>query len=217
MVQSAHPHLDHLRISAQMTAAYLRMYQREAIFIQPEDVIELLRKAEVHFVLMGTHGVGAWRSEPRATQDVDVLVTKRDLRKAIRAIHQTYPNLTIDDGVVVARFADPKTGKAVIDVMKPTQEVFKMVFRNTIMVEETYRIPNLEMALVSKFAAMVSAHRRQTKKLIDGGDFRDIVETHAQEINLVRLTKLAEKVYRGGSKEIRRLVDDIVAGRDITF
>jgi len=52
-------------------------------------------------VLMGTHALNTWRDEPRATQDVDVLVRKRDVRKAVQAIRATYPNLVIRDYPVV--------------------------------------------------------------------------------------------------------------------
>jgi len=59
--------------------------------------------------------------------------------------------------------------------MKPTQDVFRVIFRQTIPVEKTHEIPNLEMALASKFAAMVSPNRARDKKLIDAGDLVNVV------------------------------------------
>src|SRR5262245_41619407 len=104
MIRQAHPtadpveqHLEALHTSSQLTVIFRRMYQREAAMVTPEDVIALLHQAGVNCVLMGTHGLGGWRSEARATQDVDVLVTKRDIRKAVRALRTAYPNLEVHD------------------------------------------------------------------------------------------------------------------------
>ncbi len=142
--------------------------------VKPEKVIATLHQAGVCCVLMGTHGLGGYRSEPRATQDVDVLVKKKDIRKAVRALRAAYPKLLVQDTPVVTRFIDPATDKPVIDVMKPTQQVYQVVFRYTIPVGKTHRIPDLEMALASKFAAMVSPNRTAAKKMMDASDFIDV-------------------------------------------
>ena len=73
------------------------------------------------------------------------------------------------------------------------------------------------MALISKFAAMVSPHRQPRKKLYDGGDFMEIVEIHVKEIDYKKLKRLADKVYQGGGAEIMNLIEDIKAGRRIQF
>src|SRR5579883_1889269 len=124
MIQAAHTtadpvqqHLNALHTSSQLTLTFRRMYQREAAMVTPEGVIAVLHQAGVNCVLMGTHGLGGLRSEARATQDVDVLVTKRDVRKAVRALHAAYPNLEISDTPVVTRLIDPASGKPAIDVM----------------------------------------------------------------------------------------------------
>jgi hypothetical protein len=210
-------HLEALHTSSELTLLFRRMYQRGAAMVTPEGVIAALHRSGVRCVLMGTHGLGGWRSEPRATQDVDVLVTKKDIRKAVRALGKAYPGLEIEDTPVVARFIDPATGKPVIDVMKPTQAVYQIVFRHTLPVGDTHRIPDLEMALASKFAAMVSPHRVQAKKLVDAGDFVDVVTHNRSAIDLAKLQHLADKIYPGGGAEILRLVKDIDAGRPFKF
>ncbi|HZT82394.1 MAG TPA: hypothetical protein VFA26_19350 [Gemmataceae bacterium] len=208
-------HLDALRISSELTSYFRRKHQPGAAMITPEAVIAALHGAGVRCVLMGTHGVGGYRSEPRATQDVNVLVTKRDIRKAVRALREAYPGLTVKDSLVVTRFIDPATGKPVIDVMKPTQPVYRIVFRHTIAVGQTHRIPNLEMALASKFAAMVSPNRDPAKKMIDAGDFIDVVRHNRDDINVPKLRRLADKVYPDGGAEVLRMLEDIDAGRTI--
>ncbi len=213
MILDAARHLEALRTSSMLTQWYRRMHRRHAAMVTPEGVIAALHRAGVRCVLMGTHGLGGWRSEPRATQDVDVLVTKKDLRKAVRALAQAYPGLEIEDTPVVARFIDPATGKPVIDVMKPTQAVYQLVFRHTLPVGDTHRIPDLEMALASKFAAMVSPNRLPDKKLIDAGDFVNVIGHNRNNIDLQKLKRLGDKVYPDGGTEILRLVEDIDAGR----
>ncbi len=225
MIQRAHgtteatvrSHLEALGTSSWLTAYFREKHQPMAARVTPERVIAVLHQAGVKPVLMGTHGVGGYRSEPRATQDVDVLVRKKDIRKAVRALQAEYPNLTITDFPVVTRFIDPSNQKPVIDVMKPTQSIFRAVFRHTIAVGDTHEIPQLEMALVSKFAAMVSPNRSEAKKLIDASDFVDVVVYNRKDLDLTKLQRLADRVYPNGGAEMRQLIADIDAGRRIQF
>jgi hypothetical protein len=211
-------HLQALEISSRLTAYFRRKHRPMATHVTPERVIEVLNEVGIKPVLMGAHGLGGWRSQSRSTEDVDVLVRKKDIRKAVRALQAAYPMLTITDFPVVTRFTDPATKQVVIDVMKPTQEVFKVVFRHTIRVGETHEIPDLEMALASKFAAMVSPRRVTDKKLLDGADFVNVVVNNRSDIGLPKLRRLAEKVYpNGGGAEIMQLIADIDAGRMIRF
>ena len=210
-------HLRALRISTEQTDHFRKMYQPMAAKVTPKKVIKVLHEAGVQFVLMGTHGIGGWRKQARATQDVDVLVAKKDHRLAVRVLSETYPKLQIQDTPVVTRLIDPASGEPAIDVMKPNQAVLRVVFRESIPVKDTHRIPNLEMALVSKFAAMVSPHRIRDKKWIDGGDFVNIALHNRAKLKLTKLIRLAEKVYPGGGEEIRRMIEALDAGRQIVF
>lgn len=204
-----------LEVSDRLRQSYCRMHRPLAHMIDAAEIIEVLNRVGVRPVLMGTHALNTWRSEPRATQDVDILVRKKDVRKAVKALREAYPDLQPEDFTVVTRFIDPSSKKSVIDVMKPTQEVFSIVFRNTVPVGETHDLPKLEMALASKFAAMVSPNRIQSRKLVDAGDFVDVVENNRDALDLRRLKELGDKVYPGGGAEIMQLVEDILAGRPI--
>ncbi len=205
-----------MHLSSDLTASFYRMYRRGANVYLPEEIIPLLQRANVRFIVMGTHGVGAWRSEPRATQDVDFLVAKRDHAKAVRAVKGAFPELEIIEATVVTRFKDTSLDKVVIDLMKPNQPLFRVAFRNCIEVDDTrHRSPNLEFALASKFAAMVSHNRVPKKKFIDIGDFMDIVDFNRDAIDRKKLAKLGDRVYPNGGQELLRLVDDTLAGRTI--
>jgi len=204
-----------LRISSMLTARWHRLRGSEAKMYEPETVIRLLKKAKVKFILMGTHGIVGWRSETRATHDVDILAAMSDYEKAIQAIHEAFPELEMVDWHAVTRFKDKTTDQVVIDIMRPVDDLFKAAFRCTILVEKSHRIPDLEMAIVSKFAAMISPRRQEAKRFIDAGDFVDMVQHHQDDIDLRKLRRLAEKVYKGGSAEILKMVNDIKAGRRI--
>lgn len=210
-------HGEALRVSSEITRTLRGMYRPEMSMIAPADVIAVLNEAGVRFMLMGNYGIAGWRGEERATQDVDVLVRTRDQRKAVRAIREAFPQLGMEDFPVVTRFLDPATGVPIIDLMKPTESLFKVAFRQTIQVEEGYRIPNLEFALACKFAAMVSPNRADEKKFLDAADFTSIVKKNLVAIRPTRLRQLGERVYPGGGEEITELVENIRAGRRIEF
>jgi len=209
-------HLEALHTSSWLSSHFREHYQHPmAIDVKPERVIEVLHKAGIKFVLMGTHALNTWRDQARATQDVDVLVKKKDVVKAVKVLSKAFPGLTIIDTLMVTRFVDPATEKVVLDVMKPTQAVLQVVFRYTMAVGQTHSIPDLEMALVSKFAAMVSPFRRRDKKLLDAADFMNVVIHNRKDINLRKLNQLGNKVYPGGGKEVVQFIDDIDTGRPI--
>lgn len=207
------PHLEAMRVSSFLTQTFRRMYQKQAAMITPEEVISVLNKAKVKFVLMGAHAVGGWMADARSTQDVDVLVQKSHHRKAVQAIDRHFPTLKKQDLPVVTRFIDPATEKVVLDLMKPMDAIYRSVFKNTLQVAGSHVIPNLEMALVTKFAAMISPNRERRKKLLDGADFMGIVEHSWKQIDRKKLWTLGEIVYKGGGEEILKLTDDAKAGR----
>jgi hypothetical protein len=213
----AHRHLRGLRTSWLLTRYFHEMHKPGALTVKPHKVIRVLNGSGVSFVLMGTHGLNSWRSQARATEDVDVLVAKRHHNKAIKAIHKAFPSLTMDDGLIVTRFKDPETKEPRIDLMKPLQTVYQMAFKYTKEIKGSHRIPDLEMALISKFAAMVSPYRETPRKLQDAADFADILVHNQNDIDTVKLCRLADEVYKGGHDEIAKLVGDILAGRPISI
>src|ERR1700680_1321779 len=112
-------HLQALHIGSEVTRWFRKERQPQVLNVTPENVIATLHAAGINPVLMGTHGINVYRDEARATQDVDVLVTKREVRKAIRVLEEAFPYLEIVENSAVARFVDPVSQKVVLDVMKP--------------------------------------------------------------------------------------------------
>jgi hypothetical protein len=186
-------------------------------FIAPLDVIRILTAAGVRFMLVGAHAVGGWVHKPRATQDVDVIIAARGLKKGIAALQAAYPHLQVEDHEVVIRMRDPETGEVVIDVIKPIQPLFREALKHTHTVqseEVSYQIPSLEMALAMKFAPMISLTRGEEDRHIDAHDFIHMVKSNP-EIDLKKLAKLGDLVYHNGGRELVEKVRQVRAGEKL--
>jgi hypothetical protein len=185
--------------------------------IKPEDVVRVLNAAGVKFVLAGAHGIGCWTGQPRATKDVDVIVGKRHAKKAVTALVGAFPHLVVEEEDVVTRLRDPETKEVAIDVMKPAEPVVAAALKNCVESragQHAVQIPNAEMALALKFAAMVNPNRPDDKKYIDAADFIRIVRQNPA-IDSAKLPSLGELVYSGGGAEILELIRRVRAGEKL--
>lgn len=188
-------------------------------FIPPLELIKVLNRANIRFVLVGAHGIAGWTNKPRATEDVDVIVASRSHKKALAALLKEYPHLLAEDQEVVTRLRDPETTKVVVDLMKSNQAIMRAVLSNTRTVTQarhSYQIPSLEMALAMKFAAMISLSRPEEDRLIDAHDFIAVVKANP-EIDLTKLVELGELVYTGGGQEVVEKVRTVRAGEKLVL
>lgn len=206
-------HLWAMSLSDQLRQDYRRAHCPRATMIDAKRIIALLNQAKVKFVLMGAHAVSGYRYQPRATQDVDILVQKRHHRKAVAALRAAYPELAVEEHEVVTRFIDTAVGEPVIDLIKPVEPVHQAVFKHTVAVGTTHVVPDLEMILVCKYAAMISPTRPDEKKHLDAADFINMVKTNEPKIDLEKLRELGEVVYTGGGAEVVKYVENAKAGR----
>jgi hypothetical protein len=210
---SGSKHVQAMRTSGELTNSFRRMYKPAAVMVTPEAVIEILNRAKVKFVLMGAHGISGWCAEPRATQDVDVLIQKRSHGPAVKAIRKALPDLIVVDLPVVTRFLDPLDQQVVIDLMKPVEDLYAEAFKSAVSVGKSHRIPSLEVALACKYAAMVSENREARKKALDEADFIGMAIRNYDRIKTSVLFSLGEMVKNGGGSEVQILVEDAKAGR----
>jgi hypothetical protein len=190
-----------------------------ANIIKPEDVIRVLNAAKISFTLVGAHGIGGWTGKPRATEDVDVVVAKRHVKKAVAALTGAFPHLDAVDLPVVVRLKDRATGAILIGVLKPLQPVICAALKQTRTVQAgrlTYHVPSLEMALALKFAPMVSLNRSDLDKLQDAVDFGRIVVNNP-ELDAANLATLGELVYPGGGAEVLEMVRRVRAGERLNL
>ena len=211
-----------IRKSTWLTQTYREVHRKQSLMITPQQVIDVLVAAGVKkWVLMGLHGYVGYLDDPRATQDVDVLVGIRDRGRAMKAILAAWPTLQVHERPEVLRFADPNdldfTGepKVVIDIMLPRDEVYKTILNECVLIQEKtqHHIPTLEAALVAKYAALMSVFRDQEKKEYDAGDFRRIVKANRADIDVPELRRLAEQIWQGAADDIERFLELAMTGK----
>jgi hypothetical protein len=210
-VQTRNIHVQSLATSSALSELYVPN------LIAPLDVIRVLNAARVKFMLLGAHGIGGWIGKPRATEDVDVLVSTRGHKKAVRALLEAYPHLQAEDHEVVTRLRDPETGTIVIDVMRSNQPLYRDALKYGHPVKsggQTYQIPSLELALAMKFAAMISLTRADRDKFQDARDFMYIVDNNPN-IDLEKLQLLGQLIYNGGGDELVENVRKVRAGEKL--
>lgn len=185
-------------------------------FIPPPDIIRVLNKAKVRFVLLGIHGLVGWLAEPRASQSVELLVPARSYKKAIASLLKRFSSLVGDkpQGWLV----DRTTQKALIVVRKPDQPLFREAFQDTHEVKagkDIYRIPSLEMAIAMK-APVISMVGCDPDKHMDAHDFILMVKTNP-DIDLNKLAKFGELICAHGGKIILEKVRQVRAGEKLVL
>jgi hypothetical protein len=187
--------------------ALLSSYQMPGV-IHVAEVIRVLNKAKIRFVLVGAYGLAEWRKEARGTEDVDIVVAAKQIKKAVKVLTDAFPQLEPVDLPVVVRLRERSTENVLIDVMKPVQQPYLEVFKHTHPATtegEKYCIPTLEMAIVMKFSAMTSLHRAVEDKYKDARDFVRMVKNN-QDLDLEIIASLACLIYPEGGKDILDMV-----------
>lgn len=182
------------------------------------EVISILNGAGISFVLVGAHGLSGWVKRERATEDVDVVVATKHLKKATRVLLQAFPHLEPDEHEVVVRLRDRESQKVIIDLMKPNA-LYREVFKHTHTVTEgrqQYRVPTLEMCLTMKFAAMLSPLRGEDRKHQDIHDFIRMIYANP-DIDVEQLSELGELVFGGGGADIVEKVRKVRAGEKLVL
>jgi hypothetical protein len=198
-------------------SSILTSYQVEKQVIPPQEVIRILNEARISFVLVGAYGLAGWRKEARGTEDVDVVVAAKQVKKAVRVLCAAFPHLEPVELPVVVRLRERESQDVAIDIMKPVQPPYRDVFKHTQSVRsegQTYRVPSLEMALVMKFAAMTSLYRADEDKLLDARDFIRMVK-HNTGLDREKLAGIASFLYPDGGKDVLDLVRRVLAGEPL--
>jgi hypothetical protein len=190
--------------------------------ITPQDVIDVLDAAGIKdWVLMGLQGYVGYMPEPRATQDVDVMVPYSRRAKATKAIAERWSDLIIRELSQVTRFLDPLDldpqgqPKPTIDLRHPWAPFQEVILKEYVVVdkETQHRLPTLEAALVSKYAAMLSPNRDREKRDYDAADFRRLVRANRDRIRHDDLRRLAGLVWERGAEEIEQLIETAISDK----
>jgi len=211
---SGHPY--GIKVSTRLTSDYRQTHRKNAMDVTPREVIDCLNEAGVkNWVLMGLHGYVGYLPMPRATQDVDVMVPYSQKQRAVKAIGSKWPMLEVTELSQVVRFKDPgdpdQAGepKPVVDIMLPFGEYQLQILKDHVLVDEVTgdRLPTIEAAVVSKYAAVVSPYRSFDKKEQDAVDLRRLIKTNHESIDRNKLVELAGLVWEQGAVEIEQFIE----------
>lgn len=183
-------------------------------FITPLEVLTALARARIPNVLVGTHALGGWMSEPRTSPDVDILVGARHHNKAVRTLRASFPALEENEQDAMTRLRDKETKVARVDVVKADRPLLRAVLRHTctfLFDGVTYQIPTLEMALALKFSLFLSRSWSDTEKYMDAHDLLCMAMSNPH-IDEAALAELGDLVCPGGGPEIVKMVQRVRAG-----
>lgn len=219
-------HASGIRSSVGITSNYRQTHRKGAMDIKPQDVIDVLVAAGIKkWVLMGLHGYVGYLPQPRATQDVDVLIGQSDRKRAVKAVREAWPMLVVEELEPVVRFKDPADcfndgrPKPVIDLMMAWSNLNEAILKEKDLVvvdkETQHTIPIVEAALASKYAALISDYRDREKKEYDAGDFRRIARANYDRVRREMLWRLGDLVWNGGGAELEEFFE--IAQRDEAF
>ena len=205
-----------LKVSMRLTTDYRSTWRNESMDVKPSEVTDCLRQAGVeHWCLMGLHGYVGYLPMPRATQDVDVMVPHNQKKKAVKALSERWPELEKEEFPPVVRFYDPgeldRDGNKipVIDLMLPWSPFQETILKDHVIVDELTlnRHPTPEAAIVSKYAALISPHRRFDKKQQDATDLGRLIRANHPNYDTSAVQSLAGEVWEGGDEEILSFID----------
>ncbi len=208
-------HAQGLEIASEITLNFRETWRPQSMKITPQQVIEAIVAGGVrNWVLMGLYGYVGYLSQPRATQDVDVMVARDERDLAVAAISKRWPKLEIRDSPIVVRFADPgethggQAPQVVIDIMLPNDECQLSILNDCVRIDPAtgHRLPTREAAMAAKYSAIVSPYREWVRKQQDAVDFRRIVLPDHDLVDHKEAHRLGELIFPGGGDELLEFI-----------
>jgi hypothetical protein len=149
--------------------------------IPPLDIAKILNRMKVFYVFVGGVIVGCWTGDPRATEDVDLILGKgAPVRRIVAAIGKIRKDLksTIYPSVIRFEGKSPTGQRNLIDLIRPYDGVYSHAeeyFVDITVQGVPVRIPTPEMLVVMKFAAATSLTRAPLKQAQDMIDLKTVV------------------------------------------
>jgi hypothetical protein len=193
VVAANHEHLRHwdaLVKSSRIRECERRMWFRKTIRIQAEKIVPLLADAKVRFVVIGALAINGWREQVRATQDVDMLVSRVHHDRVMELLADAFPKLDAREEKFATRLVDPANDLPAIDLYRPRTPLLRQALRNRICVGNGYWITDFETTLVTKFAAMVSPGCKMARRFLHASDLLDAAQEHKSEISTKKIAEL---------------------------
>ena len=184
----------------------------------PEKVLDLLNRLEeagVDWVLVGAEAINLYLENPRATVDVDLVVRKKDLRKAKKILKETCLDVK-DSEVHFDALLSPPPIRLRVDVIKSQSHVlFEEALDRKVEVEGVKATP-VEVLLALKYLSASSPWRERGDKFQDLADFLHAYRDNRPRIDRALLVDLGSRAYKNARGAFEKLLDDIDHERPIT-
>lgn len=189
----------------------------------PEPVAKLyaaLKKLlPARYAVVGAYAY-AVAVEPRETQDIDILLSRRDARALANALAALDPEVTTRELPFVIRVY--RAGSQVVDlIVADHHPLHKNALKNACIVRTIPRFGRAntlrpEALIAFKYMAACGEHRERLKKIQDLHDMLALLKAtkHVDEPALAHHLSL---IYSGAEKDFAKLRDDFEKGRPITI
>jgi hypothetical protein len=176
---------------------------------RPTDVVGIIRKAGAEAAIVGAHGIFPYTRKPRATLDFNVVVG-HGIEEVVQGIKEKWPDLSVKQ--MPHRIIFMIGDREVIDVIRPTEAVFKLALENS-----SDMVPTLEMAIVLKYVAIISPNRLPEDRIQDIADLKTMIIKNDFDIQRIAdLTSMCD-LYHGAVSEITSAILDVWAGKRLSL
>ena len=189
-------------------------------FVPPLDSIRVLNRCQISFMLICCHARGGWMHEPRASNDVDFLVSSRQHRKAVKALAKAYPRLQIIEDLRAIRLYDPAADThPLIDLWRPFCGILRIALRHRHAVrleKQEFTMPTVELDMALCCARFFDLPWSDPEKYQVTHDIMLLMKVN-HGLNLDKLTALGDHVRKDGGKWIANKVRAIQQGKMVRW
>ena len=140
-------------------------------------LVDCLERTDIQWCAIGGVAVNHWAEEPMVTQDVDFVVTARDVERAVEVLSEA--------GFKAQKYqwSVNFTGQSKVSIQLSTEETYLSFPERSVAADVhgiLLRVASLEDTLAGKILAWSDSSRRQSKRIKDFADIARLVESHHQ-------------------------------------
>jgi hypothetical protein len=183
-------------------------------------LLDVLAEVGAEHCLVGGIAVG-YHSRPRATVDVDMLISARHGERIARALEQRGYVVATHPGMlsVYPPGGAPGKDEAIADLIEreanPTLRAAERASEEAVVLGHPVRLVQRGALVALKFHAAVSPTRRIGDRYIHVGDLERILRTRFEPADEALALEIAETMYPGARADLARMIDDLRNNRPV--
>ena len=180
------------------------------------DVINTLNESGILSVVVGGIVVGCYSGRPRATQDLDIIVSERPNLPTLKRIGKIVGAKKMEKHPSFISFIVSSVvgDREIVDLITSRAGSYGLALENTkriIVNGIAISIPTIEMMIVLKYTSAVNPIREKAKQMQDWADIYSIIDAHPG-ISQGSLERLANCVVPGYGDDLKRKVKSHLLG-----